>query len=265
MNSVVFEGKQSVRAHAVLLGERIDIRALEITDPIASSPLTVSTGDRGIAVLFRYGAVVIFNLAGVEEAAFLGSLRPLVGEPVQPETENAEVRVVDPDKEERAAAGIISLREFSIERLQLVAEVLARSAVLAHYERSIGKVFDHIEPLAADLQRKGRSRRRVGEVLHNIGNTLLIEHRMVGRVEVGEKPDLLWERPDMEILYARLSDEYEISERKVALERKLDLVARTSGTLLDLLQQNRSHRVEWYIVALIVVEILITLAGKLFE
>ncbi len=92
-----------------------------------------------------------------------------------------------------------------------------------------------------------------------IGDALLIDHKMVGRVEVGEKPELLWERPELERLYVRLEDEYEIRERHLALERKLSLISRTAETLLDLLQHHRSLRVEWYIVALIVFEIFLTL------
>ena len=87
----------------------------------------------------------------------------------------------------------------------------------------------------------------------------MVQHKMVGRVEVTEKPDLLWDRPDLERLYTRLVDEYELPDRHRALDRKLELIARTAETVLDLLQTKRSLRVEWYIVILIVVEILLTL------
>jgi required for meiotic nuclear division protein 1 len=82
---------------------------------------------------------------------------------------------------------------------------------------------------------------------------------MVGRVEVADKPELLWDRPELGRLYGRLEDEYELIERHVALERKLALLSRTVETLLDLLQDKRNLRVEWYIVVLIVIEILLTL------
>jgi required for meiotic nuclear division protein 1 len=41
------------------------------------------------------------------------------------------------------------------------------------------------------------------------------------------------------------------------------VISRATETILDLLQYNRSHRVEWYIVILILIEIVITLAEKL--
>jgi uncharacterized Rmd1/YagE family protein len=84
---------------------------------------------------------------------------------------------------------------------------------------------------------------------------LLVEHGLVGRVEVSERPEVLWEEARLEPLYAKLQDEYELTERSAALERKLRLLVETAGIFLDLLHNKRSLRVEWYIVALIVVEI----------
>ena len=113
--------------------------------------------------------------------------------------------------------------------------------------------------LALELERRGRIRGGTREHLKRIGALLLIEHRMVGRAEIGDKPELLWERPELERLYALLESEFEVRERLAALERKLDLAARTVRTLLDLINARLALRVEWYIVALIVVEILLTL------
>ena len=44
----------------------------------------------------------------------------------------------------------------------------------------------------------------------------------------------------------------------VRLDRKLDLISRTVETLLSLVQTRSSLRVEWYIVLLIVAELLLT-------
>jgi uncharacterized Rmd1/YagE family protein len=82
---------------------------------------------------------------------------------------------------------------------------------------------------------------------------------MVGRVEVGEKPEVLWDNAELERFYPRLEREYELRDRAVALERKLDLISRTAKTALDLLDQRGNRRVEWYIVVLIVVEIMLTI------
>jgi len=95
-------------------------------------------------------------------------------------------------------------------------------------------------------------------MLRLIGQALLVRHRMSGRVEVEEKPDVLWDRWDLERLYARLDDEYELKERAGMLARKLEVVGETAQALTDLIDAARSLRLEVMIVLLIVIEVLFT-------
>lgn len=260
MTDSLFPANVRIRARALFVGERIDVRAFERADLIAEAPLLVRAGSDGCAALFRYGAVVLFELQPLEEVSFLAQLVPLVsGATVQPEQEEAELQIAADGDERMDLSGAIMLTDASVQRLQLVAEVLAKSVVLAHHERQVAQVFDAIEPLAAGLRQAGRVGSQARELLRQIGDVLMVEHKMVGRVEVAEKPDLLWDHPPLERLYARLVGEYELTERHRALDQKLELIARTAETVLDLLQHKRSLRVEWYIVILIVIEILLSL------
>ena len=101
----------------------------------------------------------------------------------------------------------------STERLQLVADILAKSLVLSHYETRIADLFDRIEPLAATLGEKGRAGASGKVLLRHIGDVLMMQQKMVGRVETAETPELLWEHPELERFYMRLADEYELRER----------------------------------------------------
>jgi required for meiotic nuclear division protein 1 len=241
---------------ALLLGERLDTRGLERTEPLAAAPLTLRLSDESIAIFFRYGGVVLFGATAAAESALLRRLQPFVIGPFQQqESEDTRLRI-GPDPEEGIdAAGDIVIRNGSAERFQLVADVLAKSLVLTHYETRIAQIFDRIEPLAATLREKGRAGPAGKALLRQIGDVLLIQHRMVGRVETSEKPDLLWDHPELERLYLRLAEDYELRERSRALDRKLDLIARTVETLLGLVQNRSSLRVEWYILVLVGAEL----------
>jgi uncharacterized Rmd1/YagE family protein len=118
-------------------------------------------------------------------------------------------------------------------------------------------VFETIEPFAAELARSGRSPSNRRSMLRTIGQALLVHHRMSGRIEVEEKPDVLWDNPQLERLYARLAEEYELKERAGALIRKLRVIDETTHALTDLIDTERSIRLEATIVALIVVELLV--------
>lgn len=256
----------SMNVRTLLVGLRIDTRNLEQGPVLATSPLTIRAGSRGRAVLFRYGVVVLFDLDPLEEVNFLASLQRLLVEPVDPPEAEGTKLYLHPEGEDRVEhSGAIVLTEATPERLQMLADILGKNAVLDHYEKRVAQVFDRIDPLAATLQRKGDFGSQGKELLQQIGGVLMTQQRMVGRVEVLDKPEVLWDRPQLERIYLRLEDEYELRERGRVLDRKLELIARTSETLLELMQNRRSMRVEWYIVILIVIEILLSASDMILR
>lgn len=265
MTDALFENLTHIRVHAVCLGERIDLRPLDASERLATTPLIVRAGRAGCVAVFRYGVAVMFGLDPIEEASFLANLSHLLREPHPKPTHEETVLRFDAENGDRVQNNAIVLRQPNPERLQVVAVILAKSVALEYYEVGMAAGFERIEPLAVMLKLHGRTGRGAPRLLRDIGDALLIEHRMVSRVEVGEKPELLWDHPELESLYQRLEHEYELRERRVALERKLGLLSRTVETVLDLLNHKRSLRVEWYIVLLIIVEIGLTLYEMFFR
>jgi required for meiotic nuclear division protein 1 len=247
-----------VTAHALHLGDRINTMGFE-DEALSAVPLAVRVGKAGIAVLFRYGVAVLIGLSPEDEARFLERLKPRVGGKLERfEEESAVVALAGGTEDQVQAGGPIQLRDMLLERLLVIADVLAKSVALADDERQVAKVFEIIEPFAKELADHGRTRRDRKGVLQLIGNALLVQHRVSGRVAVGEKPDALWDRPDLERLYARLEDEYELKERVDTLNRKLAVVAETADTLADIIDTRRSLRLELIVVVLIAFEIVVT-------
>ena len=259
METLPLSRNGAFKARAVLLGERLDLRALGGANALATSPLAVAVQGGGVAVLFRYGVAVFFDVAAMEEVSFLERLRPFVTRPYErPETEEVGI-AVEPQAKDGVRPGSVVFEGCTIERLQLVADLLSKSVLLALYEARVSAEFYRVEPLAADLAEQGRIPGQERALLKNIGAMLLIESRMVGRAEISEKPELLWEQPGLESLFVRLQDEFEIRERHLALERKMNLLSHTAQSVQQLISARHSIRVEWYIVILIVFEIILTL------
>lgn len=246
-------------ARALLLSERIDTAGLERSDVISTAPLAFKVGGAGYAVLFRYGVAVLVGLSPVEEDEVLRGLGPrVIGRFPRAEEESAVIEVDQSREEQIPPGGPIVVRDLSPPRLIVIADALAKNVALARDEREVSKVFEIVEPFAAELARSGRSPTNRRQMLRTIGQALLVHHRMSGRVEVEEKPDVLWDNPQVERLHARLADEYELRERATALSRKLRIIDETTRALTDLIDTERSIRLEATIVILIVVEILIT-------
>jgi uncharacterized Rmd1/YagE family protein len=244
-------------ARAVLIGDRIDTTGLAYDRVLSTAPLAVQVGD-GVATVFRYGAVVLTGLAAADEQQVLGKLASHVrGAFPHREEETASIELSDERDEQIPPGGPIYLKNLTVERVLIISEALAKSVVLARDEREVATVFDMIEPFARELAEQGRTPGGRRSMLRHIGNALLVQHRVSGRVAVTEKPDVLWDRPDLERLYSRLETEYELKERAEALDRKLNVIAETATALTDIIDTERSLRLEVIIVALLVVEIAI--------
>ncbi|MCW0236459.1 MAG: RMD1 family protein [Ferrovibrio sp.] len=214
-----------------------------------------------MAVFFRYGAVVLAGLSPLEEDDLLRQLAPRINGAFQPvEDEIATVVLQIEGDDSIPPGGPMQLRELTPERFLIIADAMAKSVALAHNERQLSVVFDVIDPLARAMAGNGRVPGNRKQLLRLIGEALLVEHRMAGRVAVEDKPDVLWDRPELERLFNRLQDEYELTERAAALSNKLSVIQATSRALTDLIDAQRSLRLEMAIVLLIVFEIALTLA-----
>ncbi|CAL79917.1 conserved hypothetical protein; putative coiled-coil domain [Bradyrhizobium sp. ORS 278] len=244
-------------ARALQIADRINTAGFE-GQVLSATPLAVRIGETGIAVVFRYGVVVFIGLTVAEELNFLDQLSSRLFGAITPhEEETARVQVAGESDEPIPVGGPIQVKELSLERLLIVADALAKSVVLGRSEREIANVFDTIEPFARELASLGRTSRSRVAMVRLLGAALLVQHRVSGRVAVSEKPDVLWDRPDLERLYARLEDEYELKEREDTLNRKLVVIAETATAVADIIDTKRSLRLEIIVVILIACEIVL--------
>lgn len=256
-----------VRAQALLVGTGIDITALGAAERAGGASLAVDlpgasgSGTAGLAVLFRSGAAVFIGVSPSAASEYLLGIAPRIRQPfptADRETESLDIRI-EPGARETIEGNVLVLDGLSVEKAQLVADVMAKSVSLAHHEREVDRQFERIEPFAVSLDHWGRGARAADELLQHLGAALLAEHRVVAGARIDDAPDLLWDHPELERLWARIREEFEIRERFALLHGKLALVSRTAETALGLLQNRRALRVEYAIVGLIVFEILITL------
>jgi uncharacterized Rmd1/YagE family protein len=248
--------KSRKRARAVLLSDRIDTANLGRDQIVAAAPLTYKSGKNGFVTVFRYGVVVMIGLDADEEADVLRSLQPRLIGPVLPREEEAVLVEIAPDKEDQIMpGGPIVVKATAPESLIVIADALSKSVALARDEREVAGVFEQVEPLARQLAEKGSASAGRRTIFKLIGNALLVQQRVSGRIAVTDKPDVVWDRQDLDRLYARLEDEYELKERAEGLSRKLTVIADTAEVLADIIDTRRSLRLEIVIVILIAVEL----------
>jgi len=238
--------------------EKMKTKGIDLGQRMSYLPLSFSVGENQWIVIFRFGVVVTVGLHEKELQDIFAELEKYMETPLPTYTTETLNIELGSDKD-ALDDECLYLKELRREHVLVLADILAKSVMLDRYEALMSEEFTEIEPVAKRLI-KGRGVKINSKALtQRIGASLLIQQVMVGRVEVHEKPEILWETPELSKLYTKLEDEYEIEERNSALQKKLQLITNTAETQLELINKSHSLRVEWYIVILIVVEIFLTL------
>ncbi|HZU62897.1 MAG TPA: RMD1 family protein [Novosphingobium sp.] len=241
-------------ARARLLAGRIDTRAL-----VEEGRASLGVGG-ALTFVFRYGAVVSF----VEEEAPVqridAALRPYLRDPVSAiEVETADIAIARQGADKIGGEGQILLADAGEARLTLVAIVLARSVVLSRDEVLVSQAFERIAPLVEGLRATGRTRFPIRQAMRLVGDVLAARHRVMASVQADERPDVLWDNPELDRLYARLEAEYELDERAEVLGRKFEALGDFAEVLLNIIQDKRAFRLELAIIFLIMFEIVLAL------
>nr|WP_256437605.1 RMD1 family protein [Roseococcus sp. SDR] len=215
----------------------------------------ILTGAAHPAFAFRWGALVTFDATEAEQAALLARLDGRVINPLAlPVSETAQVSG-GAERDEVSETGEIRLMDLGLPRLGLLADALAKSAALSHQEMALARTLDGMEPVVTRLREVGRLGFLSRGLMRAIGAALSARGRANARIQAADKPDLLWEHPELERLHQRLSDEFELPERCEALERKLVMVGEIMQTLLSLIQGQRSLLLEIAVAAFIFIQV----------
>lgn len=253
-----------IHVRALQLGERIELKGLERDDAFSTSPLAFRTSGDGIAALFKTGAAVFIAMNPVDEEQLISGLADRIVAPLAArEAESARLLIRQDEDGLVLPSGDLVIKSADTDRLLLVAEALAMSVAFAYDERRLAAAFDRIDTIAQTLQLRRLPSSAHGELLEQIGEALMIQQRLAARVDLDEKPDVLWDHPELERFWARLVEEYDLTQRGRAISRKLEVIRGTADTLTDLFATRTSHRLEWYIIALIAIEIVLSLYDRI--
>ena len=248
---------------ALHLGEALDIKGLEREDAFSKTPLGFRTSNGGMAVLFKTGSAAFVDMTPIEEDELVRGLGSRIKSPLEPAEIETAIIDIKPDEDDGiSTAGIIQIKVQEPTRLLLIAEALAMSVALAYDERRVASAFERVEPIANNLIKRQLPGGVQPQIYEEIGEALLVQHRLASRADLDDKPDVLWDRPELERFWARLVDEYDLPARGRAVGRKLDVIRESAETITDLIATRTSHRLEWYVIALIAIEIGLGLIDK---
>jgi uncharacterized Rmd1/YagE family protein len=239
----------------------LQVTAAEWGSIVSRDPVIVQFPDDRYMVVFDYGSLVFFNFTEETARHWINKLSDFATRWGREEfTDNFTLHVGKAEGEPSTEE--FTVPEFTLDIVKLVAIVLSRSVSLEYFEflvdRSLGQLEDTIEQLAFTGKITG-SRTALTK---QVGVGLNIQHELAYNLGLLDDPDILWEGGQrIGKLYTHLAQTFDIRERALALQRKIDIIAKSSEFIILRLQERTLTWQEYAIIALFVIDIILIYWG----
>jgi uncharacterized Rmd1/YagE family protein len=220
-------------------------------------PLIIEFKQSQYIVVFEYGSVIFFNFTHEEARSWLEQLKNYANRTNRREFSDNFTLYIG-EKRPTVSTEELSVNKFFTDTVKLVAIVLSRSVGLEYYEDLIDRNLAKLEESVEKLSREGRLVLTRRDYVKEAGLALAIHHELAYNLQLLDDPDVIWEHgTEMQKLYEHLSSLFSISKRAQAVERKLNIIARSSEFIIERLQDRTVNIMELAIIGLFVLDVIL--------
>lgn len=151
----------------------------------------------------------------------------------------------------------ITIKNYSITNLLIISHVISQSVALKIYENKLTSYYQKSREIIEVANSYSFYKRT--KLSRFAKELVLIRHDMLIDLHLLDKPNILWDNEDAEMLYNSLSDSLELKDRFDVVEYKLNTIKDDIVMVMDLANHNHSSILEWIIIILILIEIVMGL------
>ncbi len=271
-------GRVSVMAFYV--GQKLDLvsvvqanflsqRGYKISDDILVVPLEAERTSshagaalRSALVVFKHGSVVFFNVPDAVQARYLHAMTRHCGEVVPQshrfrETLECKLRPWQ-EKYHEMGQDVVHLRELNEDSIKVVADVIGHSVALNFYNKKADRMLEDFRALNNSVEGSGVFSEMDKKDLFKLvalNNKILTDAMSSGLLEQS-KP--AWNFNRLDALWNDLRDEFSIGDRFSKVEHKINHVQSNTKFFLEILNHQKSNKLEWIIIVLIAAEIVLS-------
>ena len=223
---------------------------------------------------FADGSIIFWNMPQLERTQVLDFLRRAEGVedgPFELESieEESEKIVYSASSSPNAATsfsnGSIKLAskvpedEQSLEKYAF-SNAIAASVKLGMLESKLDRLIDSVDFVISDLKSDGKIMMSEAEVLKKTGEIFFMKSEINLRLDLLDTPDFYWDREKLETLYNSTCKHLTIQKRTDVINQKLAHCTELMELLSTHLKDKHHVKLEWYIIVLIMVEVVFELA-----
>jgi len=188
-----------------------------------------------------------------------GELKELLDETVENLREMKDRKIIVTD-----SACILKEPPLTREIIKIIAFTLAQSLALERIEKDVDAALEKAQKILSQFE-KSSFYFRVKPAVKSLISVLRARFDALSDVMVLEKPEIVWEEPELDILYEELRAVFEIDDRFRALDKKLEDILEMGRVISDLASTSRELILESLILLFIILEILLTIMEFFFR
>eukprot|EP01006_Ploeotia_vitrea_P036211 TRINITY_DN65989_c5_g14_i1.p1 TRINITY_DN65989_c5_g14~~TRINITY_DN65989_c5_g14_i1.p1 ORF type:complete len:436 (-),score=171.98 TRINITY_DN65989_c5_g14_i1:46-1164(-) len=231
-----------------------------MTDAVLASEFKGPFGPlRRFVVLFPYGSAVFFNATESQIRYCLNRARLYTPAPIAAPTTDDYSLLVRPNAAEWFVQhpDSMELREFSVNSIRVISQVLAQTVAMDHYEQKVDTMLDRFRSLNARLEAEGALSMDKTKLFKLIASNNAILTDMITQLKLLDRSDTAWRYGRYDEMWTSLREDFEVSERFSTLEFKLTHVQHNTKFFLEVLHNKKSDLLEWIIIVLLAFEIVL--------
>ena len=249
-------------AETVYIGESVDLKRIqenvrEYAYLNRDHPLVVRLLKDQYAVLTKFGAVTFWDVPYRLRLEFLKEIQPLVKSKKGSYNYDEDTKVLVGGDTIKITFDKVFLPKLAVEEIKIISYVLSQSVALERYEDEIETSLSEIGTIVENLKSSGKAMLTEKQLLRQIGNALSVKQTAVAHLSLFDKPEEVWESPELENLYNRMNAEYELQDRFDVLDEKIKYLSDISQMLMSFLAEKQNAFLEKVIIVLIAIDIVI--------
>lgn len=142
---------------------------------------------------------------------------------------------------------------------------LAQSMKLSVFEEKIEHTIKKTEHIPKSLAISGKITLSGKQIAQKMGKLFLERSSINLHSDILDTPDFFWDYPELEPLYRMTAKDQDIKQRVEILNKRLNLIHELFEMLSDVFNNRHSSILEIIIIILISMEIILTIAFKIFK
>ena len=242
-----------------------------VVRPSPASPAEQFDVFASYALVFDYGAIVFFNVSESAQLAFFDSLPNRPASRLKDDytiTLNSAPALQDaspasptsPSSPLQCHFGPDSLHLSSLDcySVRMIAQILAQTVALEAHEQRTAAMLSEFHALSMRMQATGSlPHSSSAQLVQLLAANNLILTTVLTHLRLLDRSEIAWRYGRYDPLWQGMRHEFEVEPRYETLTVKLRLLHDSNSLFLDVLNHQKSTRLEWIIIALIAIEVVI--------